>query len=253
MLRGQLVKLKKRTVRNKKARQSKKKLYFGKDAHRAIVEYQTAAQREEKHQIYISKIRNSFDKLAENLIFIHGFARDQEHFNLLKADCVSFLYETLEKFDSNRGSKAFSYFNVCAKNFLIIRSKKNLKNKQRNISIENFKNMSLSEKNAIENYKIIPAQDDLLILEEDKEILKEVLQKIKLKVVNHNEKLCIDSIIKVFENIDNLDFLNKRAIFVYLREISGLNPKQLSVAISNIRKLYREIVGSDSFYFLFRT
>ena len=67
------MKLKKRTVRKRKASKSKKKLYFGKEAHKAIVEYQSAAKREEKHEIYISKIRNSFDKLAENLIFIHGF------------------------------------------------------------------------------------------------------------------------------------------------------------------------------------
>ena len=54
-------------------------------------------------------------------------------------------------------------------------------------------------------------------------------------------------------DLDNLDFLNKRAIFVYLREISGLNPKQLSVSISNIRKYYREVVGSDDFYQLFKS
>ena len=80
-----------------------------------------------------------------------------------------------------------------------------------------------------------------------------ILQKIKLRVNNQNEKLCIEAIVKVFDNIDNLDFLNKRAIFVYLREISGLNPKQLSVAISNIRKYYREIVGDNDFYKLFIT
>jgi hypothetical protein len=227
-------------------------MYFGKDAHHAILEYQNAIARDKKHEIYVHKIKCSFDKLAENLIFIHGFARDQEHFKLLKSDCVSFLYETLEKFDGNRGSKAFSYFNVCAKNFLIIKSKKDLKAKKRNISIENFKNMSAAEKHAIENYKVIPPQDALLILEEDKQILNELLEKIQNRANNHNEKLCINSIVKVFENIDNLDFLNKRAIFVYLREISGLNPKQLSVAISNIRKYYREIVGNDSFYSLFK-
>ena len=46
------------------------------------------------------------------------FAKDPVMFQTLKLDCVTFLYETLEKFDPARGSKAFSYFNVCAKNFL---------------------------------------------------------------------------------------------------------------------------------------
>jgi len=231
----------------------KKSLYFGKAAHQAIIEYQQADCSDDKHEIYVDRIRKSFDKLTENLIYIHGFARDKEHFKILKSDCVSFLYETLEKFDVERGSKAFSYFNVCAKNFLIIKSKKASKNRRRNVSLDDVTSMSAVEKRAIENYKIIPAQDDIIVRREDKVILSEILVKIDSRVNNQNEKLCIEAIIKVFENIENLDFLNKRAIFVYLREISGLNPKQLSVAISNIRKYYREIVGNNDFYMLFKT
>ena len=51
--------------------------------------------------------------------------------------------------------------------------------------------------------------------------------------------------------IGDLDFLNKRAIFVYLREISGLNPKQLSVAMSGIRKHYKELCKNNDQYRLF--
>lgn len=245
------MKLKKKTVKSRN-RKSKKTLYFGKEAHQAIVDYQNAETRPEKHALYIKNIKPSFDKLAENLIYIHGFAKDQDHFKILKSDCVTFLYETLEKFDPKRGSKAFSYFNVCAKNFLIIRSKKNSKNRERNVSIENFKNLSAAEKKAIENYKVIPSQEDVIIRSEDKKILIEMLHRIKNKVNNQNEKLCIDAIITLFNKIDDLDFLNKRAIFVYLREISGLNAKQLSVAMSNIRKYYRELLKFDSMYILFR-
>ena len=117
-----MAKLKKRTVKRKTKGLSKekKKLYFGKEAHEAIVAYQATECRKEKHKIYETRIRQSFHKLVENLIFIHGFARDPVTFQSLKFDCVTFLYETLEKFDPERGSKAFSYFNVCAKNFLII-------------------------------------------------------------------------------------------------------------------------------------
>ena len=45
--------------------------------------------------------------------------------------------------------------------------------------------------------------------------------------------------------LENLDFLNKRAIYVYIREISGLNSKQLSVAMSRIRKHYKAIVHDE--------
>ena len=49
--------------------------------------------------------------------------------------------------------------------------------------------------------------------------------------------------------IGDLDFLNKRAVFVYMREISGLTPKQLSVAMSNVRKHYKEIKKGDCEYY----
>ena len=125
-----LVKLKKKIKKVRSKNTKKRKPYFGKDAHAAVVDYQSTDDRNKKNIIYIEKIKPSFDKLAENLIFIHGFANDVESFEIMKADCVSFLYETLEKFDPARGSKAFSYFNVCAKNFLIIRSKKKTKNRK---------------------------------------------------------------------------------------------------------------------------
>tara|TARA_A100001011_G_scaffold397957_1_gene500671 strand:- start:426 stop:1157 length:732 start_codon:yes stop_codon:yes gene_type:complete len=242
------LKLRKKT-RTRKRRS--KNPYFGTDIHDAIVDYQNTTCEEERHEIYKSHIRGAFEKLAENLIYIYGFSRDKDHFYVLKSDCVSFLYETLEKFNPSKGSKAFSYFNVCAKNHLLAGAKKTQKRKIRNISIDDVQNLNSLEKEMIESHHVVPSQDEMFIREEDKKILKEVLLKIKSKPLNDNEKLCIESVITLFNNIEELDYLNKRAVFVYLREISGLNPKQLSSSLSNIRKYYREIVKTDDYFILF--
>jgi len=243
---GEKLKLKK-TIRRRK----KSKPYFGVDVHDAIVEYQNTECEEEKHEIYESQIKSAFEKLSENLIYIYGFSRDKDHFYILKSDCVSFLYETLYKFDPSQGSKAFSYFNACAKNHLLAGAKKTQKNKIRNVSIDDIQSLSNVEKEMVESHQIIPSQDDIFIREEDKDILKDMLQKIKSKPLNENEKLCINAVITLFKNIEEIEFLNKRAVFVYLREISGLNPKQLSSSLSNIRKYYREIVKTDDHFILF--
>ena len=55
----------------------------------------------------------------------------------------------------------------------------------------------------------------------------------------------------LFTKIDDLDLLNKRAVFVYMRDLSSLNPKQLSVAMSSIRKHYRDLVKNDEFDIFF--
>ena len=51
----------------------------------------------------------------------------------------------------------------------------------------------------------------------------------------------------MFENVETLDFLNKRAVFVYVREISGLDRKQLSKALGSIRVKYNAIRENDEF------
>ena len=90
---------KKISKKSKKPAKKKKKSYFGKEAHQAIVDYQHTECKEIKNDIYEKRIKPSFEKLAENLIFIHGFASsDYSLVSILKNDCVSFLYETLEKF-----------------------------------------------------------------------------------------------------------------------------------------------------------
>lgn len=225
-----------------------RKLYFGKDEHDAIVRYQSAEDKSIKNKIYEEEIKNAFGKLAENLIFIHGFAKDPAYYHILKNDCVAFLYETLEKFDPSRNSKAFSYFNVCAKHYLIIQTNKRNKRVNRSVRLDNFNELSARDKSAIENYETLPSPEKLMLIEEDKIRLFEVFSIIEKRIKNENEKLCISAVITLFKRIDDLEFLNKRAIFVYLREISGLNPKQLSVAMSGIRKQFRDIIKNNEEY-----
>lgn len=246
------MKLKKKTAAVKtKTQKVKRKPYFGKAAHNAVVQYQAAELRKDKNNIYIKEIKPSFEKLAENLIYIHGFSQSKDHFTQLKCDCVSFLYEILEKFDPARGSKAFSYFNVCAKNYLIIQSKKRLKEKKRNVSIDDV-GLSMRDKIEIEQHQVIDSPENIFIQKEEIKALHEMNRKIRDKVTNANEKLCIEAIISLFNNINDLDFLNKRAVFVYLRELSGLNAKQLSVAMSGIRKQYRDISKNNDEYKFFK-
>ena len=186
--------------------------------------------------------------MAENLILIYGFAK-YETFEILKNDCVSFCYETLNKFDNSKGKKAFSYFNVVAKNWLILNSRRKRRTVDGHISISDQEYMNANDKMAVAMSQVAPSPDDVMIAKEKRAEILSILMIIKSKIERKNDIACIDAIIKVFEMIDQLDFLNKRAIFVYVREISGLNSKQLSSSMSTIRKHYREIKKGENFIF----
>lgn len=233
---------KRRRVKKKGA---KKNLYFHQGTQDAIIEYQNCENRNEKEKIYVTQILPAFVQLTESLIFIHGFAKGLD-FDSLKNDCVTHLYETIGKWDPERGTKAFSYFNVVAKHYLIIQTKKHKKN-TRYISLDDESSLNYTEKKMVENHQVLPGPDDILIELAQSDEIQKLLVEIRGRVSKENEIRCIDAILEIFEKVDELDFLNKRAIFVYLREISGLTPKKLSIAMSVIRKHYRELARSDDF------
>jgi hypothetical protein len=230
----------------RRRRSNSTKLYFNKETQERIQEYQHKECIKERHDIYVKDIFPAFDKLAENLIFVYGFINPQEDYLCLKSDCVSFLYETIPKWDPARGTKAFSYFNVVAKNWLIMNSRKLKKHAMRTVSLADTTNLSHEEKKSLANYDFIPAPDEILIKKNLRNEILDILYEIKKRVKGQKERVCIAAIITVFNSMDELDFLNKRAIFIYVRDISGLNPKQLSVAMSAIRKHYRELIGEKN-------
>tara|TARA_B100001123_G_scaffold437566_1_gene570034 strand:- start:22631 stop:23362 length:732 start_codon:yes stop_codon:yes gene_type:complete len=228
--------------KTRRRRRSGQEPYFSKDTQASIQKYQDTDSMDDKEKIYVEEILPAFDKLAENLIFVYGFVNPQQPYISLKNDCVSFLYETIHKWDGSRGTKAFSYFNVVAKNWLIMNSRKLKKRAMRHVSLSDYSSMNAVDKSFLANYDVVPAPDEILIKRNLRNEILEILVKIRSRVKGQKEIACIEAITTVFKNIDELDFLNKRAIFVYVRDISGLNPKQLSVAMSSIRKHYKDIV-----------
>lgn len=223
-------------------------LYFDSETQRSIELFQLATENEIRHQIYLTKIMPAFDKLVESLIFIYGFASPNEPMEHLKNDCVTFLYESLHKFDATRGTKAFSYFNVVARNWLVIYSKNRQKKVKRFVSIEDLKESKSAEAEMYRSAQIGDTPEDQMIAQNQRSQILELMKRIKRLLNQPHEQACIDAIITVFEQIDDLDFLNKRAVFVYVKNISNLNQKQLGSAMSVIRKHYRSITRSGDFF-----
>ena len=135
-------------------------MYFTKETGESIVKYCNEECAEKKKSIYEKEILPAFDKLAENLIFVYRFKSPYMTSEELKVDCVSFMFETLHKWDPSRGTKAFSYFNVVAKNWFIINTRKHLKRRNRHVSIDDPHGMSVSQKVIFEDYDYVPPARD---------------------------------------------------------------------------------------------
>ena len=130
-------------------------MYFTKETGLSIIKYCETLCPEAKKKIYEKEILPAFVKLSENLIHVYGFKSPYASSNELKVDCVSFMFETLHKWDPSRGTKAFSYFNVVAKNWFIINTRKHMKRRNRHLSIDDPNGMSTSQKNAFEEFDYV--------------------------------------------------------------------------------------------------
>jgi hypothetical protein len=231
--------------RNPRGGKSKpERYYFSPDTQDSIVAYQNSTDIRERERIYTDEIRPAFEKLVENLIFIHGFVSPGDSPMELKCDCVTFLYESLHKFNGAMGTKAFSYFNVVAKNWLIIRSKQRTTRSRRNVSLDELKERGGRELEMIERGQSVTTGTEPD--EEPSVLMARVLGEIKGRLTSQNEIVCVNAIQSIMERIDEIDIVNKRAIFLYIREMTDLTPKQLSSVMSSVRKHYKEIRSREN-------
>jgi len=214
--------------------------YFDDSTQEAIVSYQKENNIALKNQIYLEKIYPALDSLIENLINVYGFNVALESRIDLKNECLEFLYTALPKFNAEKGSKAFSYFNVVAKNWLTIKSKQNAKKLQTYLSIDNRDNISEHDLFTIENYNIAIDGEEMMIGDETKQQIFTLIKIISDRTKTENEQICIKAVDILLQNIEEIDLLNKRAVLLYLREITGLSSKQLSIVLASLKKHYKE-------------
>jgi hypothetical protein len=245
---------KKKFRRSKKPRDPRitpKKKYFTKDTQAAIYEFCNSEENAERAKVYEARIQPALMKLTENLIYIYGFHKCGEQPAHLQQACVVALYETLHKFDHTRGTNAFSYFNVVAKNWLIVNSRRIKKRKFSSVPIDNYELLSPNDQLKIAHHLYDACPIEKQIYKESLEQIKPLCEEILSELSKKNDVKCMNAILTIYENLDKLEFFNKRGIFIYIREISGLNSKQLSSSMSNIRKKYRAKVGPGKKFDIF--
>ena len=239
-----LGKVKEKNTGTKTKKKKKSRYYFTKDTQQKIIEYQNLKRKSLKDKIYQYHIQPAFQELVNSLVAVYGFKSSNEDIGHLKSDCVTFLFETIHKWKPENGTKAFSYFNVVAKNWLTIHSRRLLKNSRRSVSFEAPEEFTFLEKTKLAEIEIDDSYEEKLRKSEQPDTVKKIIAFIKEQLKDDRDKKCIDAIFQVFDNVDNLDYLNKRAVFVYLREISGLNSTELSSSLSNIRKHFKKYLGN---------
>ena len=224
----------------KKTRKPKtKRLYFGPEVDLEIIKYNQTSDTLERSKIYQQAIRPAFEKLVENIIhtFKFYYTGDQT-MQQMQHEVVSFLVEKLPRFQKDAG-KAFSYFSIIAKNYLIFQNNTNYKRFNQHVEI--------GEDNGENTYKL-QHEDVHYKEEENREFLQLMViywEKNVNKIFTKQRDINIaNAVIELFRNSDRIDAFNKKALYLYIREISSCKTQQITKVINRMKNYQNNITKS---------
>lgn len=211
----------------------KSNYYFTQDHEDAIIKYALSNDKAVRTRLYVEFIQPAFDEMVDKIIFTYKF-NTLPNIDLLRDECKIWLTTILDKYDTTKGSKAFSYYSVITKNWFIQNVKKTTKEKRRETTIED------AEKEIEENSEQAP--NDYENSREYNEFWSNLMGEVsgwEKMNLRENERKVLSAIIQIFNNIDNIEIFNKKAIYLYIRELTGLNTKQVVSGLSGIKTKYR--------------
>ena len=214
-----------------KKRKKKSKIYFGTPVHDAIIEYNHSDNVKFRHQIYTEEIHAAFLKLAENIINTFKFSYFSYGFRDLQEEVVSNLVINMHKFDETKGSKAFSYFSVVAKNYLILNNNANYKKLKIHDSIDTLYDCGTND----EEIEKSPSID---VLEKTLDYFDDNLDELFPK---YQDKVVAESILYLCKNKDNIDNFNKKALYIMIREMTDVKTSKITQISNVFRKIYPKI------------
>ena len=221
-------------AKKKPGRKPKKKLYFGPEVQDAIIRYNTNSEDFSlRNKIYQQEIHAAFDKLAENIINTFKFTYFDYPFEDVKAEVVSFLVMNMHKYDHTKGSKAFSYFSIVAKNYLILHNNNNYKKLKIHDNIDVVKNVGTNS-----------GHDKELA----EELLSDVIEYFENNIVKiFNKKRDIDvayAIIELFKRKEEIENFNKKALYILIREMTNVNTIHITSVVNTFKSHYKKIVDN---------
>jgi hypothetical protein len=216
------------------ARKRKSKRYFTNITEIAINAYNRCDDQKLKNKIYNRFIHYPFDKLSENVIHTYKTYYFDVPYEDVKANVVAFLNEKIHKFKGENG-RAFSYFTVIARNYLF------------------------NENNA--NYARMKSRDEVDMIDTSRNVVNEVWESQQyetqrdfmdyfVRYMDYNifdlfdkdrDRKIADSLTELFRTRDNLYSYNKKALYILIRERTGVQTQYITKVVNRMKTIYSEL------------
>tara|TARA_R110000765_G_scaffold298736_1_gene393801 strand:+ start:538 stop:1347 length:810 start_codon:yes stop_codon:yes gene_type:complete len=251
-------------IRKHKA-QPQKKVYFSKITEAAIVRYNRSSDPEERSDIYAEYIHWAFYKLTENIIHTFKFYHTDGVDNLedLQHEIITFLLSKIHLFNPENGAKAYSYFGTIVKRWLIVYNQKNYGKKIKNIAIDDLNNYSQLNTSDPSFILSKTRMEDMDKIKEEEEFSQDLSKnkhhkyedrlslfidqyvdyctdRIYILFPKGNDASIADAILELFRKRDAIDVFNKKALYIYIREMVDVKTPKITKIANKLYAIFKE-------------
>jgi len=220
---------------SEKVKKKKGVQYFTQDTEDAIVLYNTTSDPNMRSKIYGEKIHYAFFKLTQNIIHTFKYYHTEvDNIEDLQHEVIEFLLTKIHRFDPTKGYKAYSYFGTVAKRYLINENKKNYKKK----IIKAPVNVLETDENY--SYDIDDTPASVKLNEFIDEFVKHCTTHIYTLFPKKDDAKIADAILEIFRKRENIDVFNKKALYIYIREIVDVKTPKITKISDQLFAIFKE-------------
>ena len=213
------------------------RIYFTKDTEDAIIEYNKTDDQNIKNRLYRDRIQHSFDKLAEIVYNKWKFSYFDDDPQDVMAEVVAFMVEKIHMYQEGKG-KAFSYFTIVARNYLILNNNSNYKRYKDTDVISSLPDNWDTENNWAEEVRN----------EEHRTFNDRMLQYRDVHLENFFQKKrdiqIADAVLELFRRANYIESFNKKSLYLLIREMTGYPTHYITKVVNKMKEkqmaLYNE-------------
>lgn len=230
--------------RKRRSKNGTSHMYFTNITEQAIILYNKTEDLEEREIIFNTHILHPFQKLVENVFNTFKFSYFETGPQDVQKECLSHLVANMHKFDPSRCSKinpqkkatAFAYFSIIAKHYFILLNNTNYRKFQQNIEISDDKDENTVQLQQNDKYYVQKEMTDFIRL------IIEFWEKNVDKIFTKQRDLNIaNAVIELIRQGNNITLFNKKALYLYIREIADCHTQQITKVINKMKPIYNKI------------
>ena len=206
--------------------------YWGEDQEYAVVEFNTNADMDEKHKVFVDVIEPAFRKLVENIYYTYNFNKILWDREQIEHEVMTHLYEKLSKFDVTKNKKSFSYFGTITKNWMIQRC-----NADKNKRFIDDDNQDI----IVQNISIHAYEEDE-VGRHNEEFINEIIGDFDDWDAKDNytrdDFAVLEIVNDILKNYERFNIYNKKQLYVYIREATDLPSRKITKSLKKIKLDY---------------